>query len=91
MPAHALCVCREELRRGAEYIYEEEIIYSARVGIHPIGISLSKLPQDLLARIVAAARIGGFEVAELISEQAAAKLGRQAEQFGSDNLIRLVT
>jgi PAS domain S-box-containing protein len=82
---------------GAEYAYEDGIVDSAPVGIDATGTSLSKLPQDLLARIATAARIGEFDrVTELISEaallspQAAAKLGRLAEEFDSDNLLRLI-
>ena len=82
---------------GAEYVYEDEVVDSAQTGIDPGGTSLSKLPQDLLARISAAARVGEFDrVTELISEaallspQAAAKLGRLAEEFDSDNLLRLI-
>jgi CheY-like chemotaxis protein/anti-sigma regulatory factor (Ser/Thr protein kinase) len=80
---------------GAEYIYKEEAIDSAKAD--PAGASLSRLPQDLLARISDAARIGEFDrVTELISEaallspRAAAKLGRFAEEFDSDNLLRLI-
>jgi CheY-like chemotaxis protein len=82
---------------GAEYIYEDEFVDSAQPGVGAKGTSFSKLPQDLLVRITAAARMGEFDrVAELISEvallspQAAAKLGRLAEEFDTDNLLRLI-
>ena len=82
---------------GAEYIYEDETMDSAHVGIDSVETSLSTLPQDLLAQIAAAAQIGDFDrVSELIAEaallspQAAAKLSRLAEEFDSDNLMRLI-
>jgi CheY-like chemotaxis protein len=82
---------------GAEYIYEDEMVDSAQARIAPTGSSLSQLPQGLLARIAAAARIGEFDqVAELISEaallspQAAVMLGQLAEEFDTDNLLRLI-
>ncbi len=82
---------------GAEYVYEDEVVDSAQAGLDPRGTSLSKLPRDLLARISDAARVGEFDrvtdlIAEaaLVSPQAAAKLGRFAEEFDSDNLLRLI-
>lgn len=80
---------------GAEYIYEDEVADSAQVD--STAISLFTLPQELLARIADAARVGDFDrAAELIAEaalpspQAAAKLSRLAEEFDSDNLLRLI-
>lgn len=80
---------------GAEYIYNE-IADSPRDATSP-DISLAVLPQDLLAKISAAARIGEFDqvmrlIAEvaLLSPQAAAKLKYLAEEFDSDNLLRLI-
>jgi CheY-like chemotaxis protein len=82
---------------GTEYVYEDEAVDSAQDGIDSRGTSLSALPQDLLARISAAARVGEFDrVTELISEAAlvsppaAANLRRLAEEFDSDNLLRLI-
>jgi response regulator RpfG family c-di-GMP phosphodiesterase len=82
---------------GAEYIYEDEVISEARASLDPAGASVCELPPELLARISAAARIGEFDrVTELISEvallspQAAGKLARLAEEFDSDNLLRLI-
>ncbi len=82
---------------GAEYIHEDEVADAAQAAGDSAEISLSKLPPDLLARISVAARMGEFDqVTELISEaallspQAAAKLSRMAEEFDSDNLLRLI-
>jgi PAS domain S-box-containing protein len=82
---------------GAEYIYEDEAATDlAHPGTEPDGALVSKLPKDLLARISAAACIGEFDrITELISEvamlspRAATQLSRLAEQFDSDNLLRL--
>jgi PAS domain S-box-containing protein len=82
---------------GAEYCYEDESADSAPGGIGPAEAVLSELPQHLLTQVAAAARLGEFDrVTELISEaallspQAAAKLSRLAEEFDSDNLLRLI-
>ena len=84
---------------GAEYLYEEDDVVpdSELSSIDPTQNSLSALPYGLLAQIADAARVGEFDrITELISEaslvspQAAAKLGRLAEEFDSDNLLRLI-
>jgi PAS domain S-box-containing protein len=82
---------------GAEYIYEDESVDAAPATIDPTVSSLVALPDDLLSQIEIAARIGDFErITELVSEAAlvypkeAAKLGRLAEEFDSNTLLRLI-
>jgi PAS domain S-box-containing protein len=82
---------------GAEYIYADEIAGTTGALIDSTGNSLSEIPRDLLAKIASAARVGEFDlVMELISDaavlspQAAAKLSRLAEEFDSDNLLRMI-
>jgi two-component system sensor histidine kinase/response regulator len=81
---------------GAEYIYKDEFADSPQDGT-AADVSLAVVPKDLLAKISAAARVGEFDqvmrlIAEvaLLSPQAAAKLGRLAEDFDSDKLLRLI-
>jgi PAS domain S-box-containing protein len=82
---------------GAEYVYEDDLAEPSKVDFDSTRSAVSKLPPELLAQLADAARIGEFErVRELIFEvallfpQAAAQLGRLAEEFDTDNLLRLV-
>jgi response regulator RpfG family c-di-GMP phosphodiesterase len=82
---------------GAEYIYEDASVEPAPASIDPAVASLDVLPPDLLGQIASCARVGDFDrVTELIGEaarvspQAAAKLGRLADEFDSNTLLRLI-
>jgi CheY-like chemotaxis protein/nitrogen-specific signal transduction histidine kinase len=82
---------------GAEYIYQDENAQPEEDNVDLTDNCLAELPRELLSQVVAAARLGEFElVAELIAKIApmsprfANKLGRLAENFDADGLLRLI-